>query len=134
MSVWKQGKNERFHDKKIWSQYTDAGLSTALNIEIGSCIYARKTERWIPDTRRGWGMIRENPIIRYSSEKVVFAMCHGCYDRHELLFVSWNQIPQEEDTMAYADYQKDAKHPGFLGISKSGSAVKTATMNWMKVN
>jgi hypothetical protein len=132
MSVWKTGKNERFHNKKVYIQYTDAGLSTALTIECGSSVQARKNERWIPDTKRGWGMVRENPIVRHFADTCIVMNCHGCPDRHELLFVSWTQKPLPEDTFAYAQYCIDEKHQGFLGIAKSGSVVNTAVKKYMK--
>ena len=30
MSIWKVGKNERFHNKKVYIQYTDDGRPTAI--------------------------------------------------------------------------------------------------------
>jgi len=133
MSVWKVGKNERFHNKKVYCQYTDDGRSTALTIECGSSVEPRKSERWIPDTKRGFGMIRENPIVRYFADTCIVMNCHGCPDRYELLFVSWTEKPNPED-FSYAQYCNDEKHPGFLGIAKSGSAVITAVKKYMKVH
>ena len=132
MSVWKIGKNERFHNKKVYIQYTDDGRPTALTVECGSSICPRKNEKWVPDTARGWGMKRENPIIRYFADTCITGCC-GSPDRYTLLFVSWTEKPAPEDH-AYAQYCSDEKHPGFLGIAASGSGVNTATKKWMKEN
>lgn len=132
MSVWKVGKNEKFHDKKVYVQYTDDGRTTALTIECGSSVEPRKNEKWIPNTKRGFGMIRENPIVRHFADTCIVMNCHGCPDRYELLFVSWTEKPSQEDARSYAHYISDEKHPGFLGISASGSAVKTAIKKYMK--
>lgn len=132
MSIWKVGKNERFHNKKVYIQYTDDMRPTALTIECGSSLQPRKSEKWVPDTKRGFGMKRENPIVRHFADTCVVMNCHGCPDRYNLLFVSWTQKPLPEDTMAYAQYCNDEKHPGFLGVSASGSAVHTAVKKYMK--
>jgi len=129
MSIWKVGKNERFHDKKVYIQYTDTGLSTALTIECGSSVCARKKETWIPNPKGG--MMRQNPIVRHVAETCVVMNCHGCPDRYNLLFVSWTEKPSPDD-FTYAQYISDEKHPGFLGIVKSGSAVQTAIKKYMK--
>ena len=134
MSIWKVGKNEKFHNKKVYAQYTDDGHFTALTITCESSVYARKNERWIPDTKRGFGMMRENSIIRRAADTCVIMNCHNCPDRYELLFVSWNQKPLPEDGYAYDQYIADEKHSGFLGIAKSGSAVQTAIKKYMKEN
>ncbi len=76
-------------------------------------------------------MVRENPIVRHFADTCIVATCHGCPDRYELLFVSWTQKPAPED-FAYAQYCSDEKHPGFLGILASGSAVQTAIRKYMK--
>lgn len=132
--MWKTGKNEKFHDKKVYIQYTDAGLSTALLIQCGSSIYARKNEKWVPDTARGWGMKRDHPIRRFYADTCIISGCHGCPDRYSLLYVSWTEKPLPEDSFAYSQYCADEKHPGFLGIAASGSAVKTAVKNYMKTH
>jgi hypothetical protein len=134
MSIWKVGKNELFHNKKVYIQYTDRELPTALQVQCGSTVYARKNERWIPDTARGWGMKRDNPLIRFFADTVIVSGCHGCPDRYSLLFVSWNQKPLPEDVLAYNQYCIDEKNPGFLGITASGSAVKTAVKKYMVVH
>jgi len=131
MSIWKQGKNERFHNKTVWIQYTDDGRSTALTIECGSMVMPRTREAWVPDTKRGFGMVRLNPIIRHSADTCIISGCHGCPDRYSLLYVAWNQKPSQEDARAYAQYCEDEKHPGFLGVAKSASCVKTAVKKYM---
>ena len=132
MSIWKIGKNERYHNQKVYIQYADNGLSTALLIQCGSCIYPRKNEKWIPDTARGWGMKRDNPIIRFFADTVVTSGCHGCPDRYTNIFVSWNCKPSPEDTLAYSQYCSDEKHPGFLGIAASASSVHTSVKKYMR--
>jgi hypothetical protein len=134
MSIWKVGKNERFHNKKGYVQYTDDGRPTALIIECGSAICSRKNEKWIPDTVRGWGMKRQNPLKRFFADTVITSGCHGCPDRYTTLFVSWSEKPQPEDINAYAQYCSDEKHAGFLGITASGSAVNTAVKKYMKTH
>jgi hypothetical protein len=129
MSVWKVGKNERFHNKKVYCQYTGDGRSTALSIECGSSVCPRKNETWVANPKGG--MMRANPVIRYSADTCITSGCHGCPDRYSLLFVSWNQKPEAGD-FAYAQYCSDEKHPGFLGITASGSAVMTAVKKYMK--
>jgi hypothetical protein len=129
--MWKIGKNERFHDKKVYIQYADDGRSTALQIQCGASICPRKNETWVPDTKKGYGMKRADPIIRFFADTVVISGCHGCPDRYTLLFVSWNQKPSPEDH-SYAQYLSDEKHSGFLGITSSGSAVQTAIKKYMK--
>ncbi len=134
MSVWKVEKNERFHNKKVYIQYTDDGRLTGLTIECGSSIQPRKNEKWVPDTKRGFGMRRENPIVRYFADTRNVVNCHNCPARYEMLFVSWNQKPLPEDTLAYTQYCKDETHVGFQGITTSGSAVQTAIKKYMKAH
>ncbi|MDD3019817.1 MAG: hypothetical protein PHX61_02400 [Alphaproteobacteria bacterium] len=134
MSVWKVGKNERFHNKKVYCQYTDDGRSTALTLVCGSSVMPRKNEKWVPDTKRGWGMKRENPIIRHYAETCVIMNCHNCPDRYALLFISWTEKPLPEDDLAYSQYLQDEKHDGFLGIAESGSAITTAMKKYMKTH
>lgn len=132
MSVWTVGKNERYHNKKFYVQHTDDGRETGLSIECGSEIYARTNETWVPDTARGYGMKREKPIKRFSAVTVVISGCHGCPDRHTLLFSAWTEKPQPEDADAFAQYCSDEKHPGFIGISASSSPVRTAVKKYMQ--
>jgi hypothetical protein len=133
MSIWKTGKNEMYHNKKVYIQFTDDDKPTALTIECNTSICPRKNEKWIPDTARGFGMKRDNPIKRFAADTCIVSGCHGCPDRYSLLFVSWNQKPSPDD-FSYSQYCSDEKHPGFLGITTSGSAVKTKVKQYMKVH
>ncbi|MFA5715910.1 MAG: hypothetical protein WC998_09225 [Candidatus Paceibacterota bacterium] len=129
MSVWKVGKNERFHNKKVYIQYTDAGVCTGLMIEFDSSVCPRKNETWIQNPK-GLGMMRTNPIIRHCAYRVLHANCHNTPDIYDALFVSWTEIPNVND-FSYSRYIEDTKRSGYLGIQKSISAVKTATKKYM---
>jgi hypothetical protein len=129
MSVWKVGKNERFHNKKVYIQYTDAGTCTGAMIEFYSSISPRKNETWVQNPK-GLGMMRANSIIRHCAYSVLHANCHNTPDIYEDLFVSWTEIPNVND-FSYSRYIEDTKRSGYLGIQKSISAVKTATKKYM---
>lgn len=130
---WQVMKNEKFHNKKIWVPTHDNGITPGGHIETYSEIITRKNDKWIPDVKRGWGFVRENPIVRTCAEYVIPAACHGGYDMHHLLFVSWNLEPTSEDGIKIVSmHAGDKIHAGYLGISKSKSAVLTAVKKYMR--
>lgn len=113
----------------IWVKTCD-GVRSGMHSGVSSEIVSGKEDTWIPDTKRGWGMVRADPCIRTVAFTCVPAHPPFTYGSYHEMFISWNKEPAL-GTDTRRKYDADVLSGKFIGVHKSASAATTALKKWM---
>jgi hypothetical protein len=113
----------------IWVLTAD-GVRSGMHSGVSSQIVSGKEDAWIPDTKRGWGMVRASPCIRTVAFTCVPPHPPFSYGSFHELFISWNKEPAL-GTETRKKYDADIASGKFIGIHKSASTATTALKQWM---